>query len=171
MQGTVVQFLQGVSDPISRNALTPILGEVADSLSSQALSSAGLVINAATSPLVKTGAAATIAIAQGVLRSVAAGTALPALAGPIIAQNSFNIALFYVDRNGTLYTYMGNAATTLAGVGWPPANLGKALLGFVIINPTAGTFTPGTTALDAAGVNTTYVNTIGGMDATILTGL
>lgn len=171
MQGTIAQYMQGVPDPLTKAALGPMLANIADSLSSQALSQAGLVINAAASPLVKTGAAATIAIAQGVLRSVAAGTALPALAGPIIAQNSFNIALFYVDRNGTLYTYMGNAATTLAGVGWPPANLGKALLGFVIINPTSGTFTPGTTALDAVGVNTTYVNTIGGMDATILTGL
>lgn len=168
MLATVTQLLQGVSDPLARAAHQTLLGNIADRLSSQTLSSAGLVINAASSPLVKTGAAATVAVAQGIPVSIAAATALPALAGTTIPQNGFGIAVFYVDRTGTLTTAMATPATTLAAVVWPPAQVGKATLGFVIITPASATFIPGTTALDAAGVTATYVNTQGAFDPTIL---
>ena len=60
-----------------------------------------------------------------------------------------------------------------AAVKWPPLPAGKALVGFVVINPTGtGNFVGGTTALDDATVvpNAAYVSCGGAFDPTILVG-
>lgn len=166
MQFTLTQSLAGLAHEGNRIALRPILRAIADRLSSQTLVSAALAINAAASPLVKTTAAA-YAVANGKALLVAANTVLAGINGTV-ANAMFNVAVFFVDSNGVTSSLMGTPASTLSGVGFPTPPEGKAMLGFVIINPTVGSFTGGTTALDSTSANAVYVNTVGAVDPSIL---
>ena len=159
-------------DQTSRFNLTRLLYPLFDRESSTPLTSAGLVISGTTT-LVKTGAADFYALAQGVLVKIAAGTNMAALAG-IVAHATFNVFCFFVDTGGTLTSAMGVAGASLAAVTFPQFPEGKALVGFVIINPTGtGSFIGGTTALGDATVvpNAVYVSPTGGFDPYVLTGL
>lgn len=164
---TITRFLNTIAAQRDRQALLPVLAAVGDRLSSQTLASAGLVIFGAASALAKTGASATPAIAGGVLRSIAAATNMAALSGTT-AQNRFNVYCFFIDSAGTLTTLMGTEGATLATVVFPQTPVGKAMIGFITVNPTAAAFVGGTTALDAAATNVVYVNTQGAFDATVL---
>lgn len=140
-----------------------------DRLSTQALTSAGLVIHGAASALVKTGAADFYASVQGSLVKIAASTDLPALTGFNVSANDFNVACFYVDGSGTVTMLAGTQGATLGKVTFPIPPQSKALVGFIIVTST-GTFTGGTTNLDAAGVTVVYVNPLGGFDPSALIG-
>jgi hypothetical protein len=164
---TITRFLNTVAASSDRRALQPVLSAIGDRLSSQTLGSAALVIKAGTSALAKTGASATSAIAGGVLRSIAAATDMAALSGTT-AQNKFNVYCFYIDAAGTLTTLMGTEGATLATVVFPQTPVGKAMIGFITVNPTSAAFIGGTTALDAANTNVVYVNTQGAFDPTVL---
>lgn len=170
MKGTISQLLAGLANKTDAGFLRTVLGAIGDRYASQALSSAGLVIKAGGSAVVKTGASTTYAMANGRLVSKAAATDMAALVGSV-SNAKFNVFAFFIDQSGTLTSAMGIEASTLAGVKFPPIPVGKAMLGFVIINPTGtGNFVGGTTALDDATVvpNAGYVNTVGAFDPTVL---
>lgn len=130
---------------------------------SAVLSTPGLVINAGGALIAKAGSAFA-ALANGVLVYVVANTAMPALAG-VIATTKFAAWAFYIDSAGTITVSAktADAATLAAAVALVPAPpVGKAMIGFIVVqNATGGNFTGGTTALDAASITTTYVNTVG----------
>jgi hypothetical protein len=171
MIDTVQRFLgQLVNYPVLQ-ALTAPLKAIADRLSCQCLTSAGLAINGAGSPLAKAGSVV-YAVAQGVLVTKAANTAMAALSGTV-TNTKFNVFVFYIDSGGTLSSAMGTEGASLATVAWPQTPVGKATIGFVIVNPTGtGNFVGGTTNLDDATVvpNAVYVNTQGAFDPTVLAG-
>lgn len=165
----LTRWLQAVSAYPWAWVLRKICLPVYDRMTSVALTSAGLVINAASSPIVKTGATATTVIANGVLVSITAATQMPALVGTI-SQNNFGGWAFFVDSGGNLSSLFMNQASTLAGVTFPQFPVGKALLGFVYLNPTSANFVGGTTALDAASTNAVFVSTTEGFDPYCLVG-
>lgn len=171
MLGTIRQWLAGISDSQSSYALQQVLNPIGDRVSTQSLSSAGLAIKAGGSAVVKTGAADYYAACKGKLVTKAAATDMAALSGTV-TNAAFNVFAFFIDSAGNLTSAMGIEGATLAAVVFPKIPEGKALLGFVIINPTGtGDFVGGTTPLDDATVvpNAAYVNVVGAFDPTVLT--
>lgn len=169
MLGTITQQLAGLSDRGDADAIRQILEPIGDRLSTQTLSSAGLVIKAGTSALVKAGSITYISV-KGKLVKLAANTDMAALAGTV-TNAKFNVYCFYVDRAGVLTSAMGVEGAAIGSVVFPSLPEGKALIGFAIINPTGtGNFVGGTTPLDDATVvpNAAYVNITGAFDPTIL---
>lgn len=171
MNGTTIrQWLSGIAAFADRAALDKILTPIGDRLSTQSLTSAGLVIKVGGSALVKTGASAFYALVKGKLVTKAAATDMAALAGTV-TNAAFNVFCFFIDSAGNLTSAMGVEGATLAAVQFPPIPEGKAMIGLVIINPTGtGNFVGGTTPLDDATVvpNAAYVNTIGSLDPSVL---
>lgn len=167
---TLTRFLTGVDNPADQYLFRSVIGAIWDRLSSQALSSAGLVIKAGGSALAKTGASATYLLAKGTPVKIAAATDMPALSGTV-TNAKFNVFVFFVDSAGTTSSAMGTEGATLAAVKFPPIPAGKAVIGFIVINPTGtGNFVGGTTALDDATVvpNAAYVSPTGPFDPTLL---
>lgn len=149
-----------------------ILAPLLIRLQSCALSTAGLVIKVAASPLAKTGAAVTHFIAEGIKGRIAASTDMPALVGTV-SNARFNVFVFSVDKVGVVNVQMGTEGTTEAAIRWPKLDPKKAVLGFIVVNPTgAGNFVGGTTALDDATVvpNAAFVSPTGVFDPAILSG-
>lgn len=168
----LIQRLNQVKDREDSRSLFLILEGIYERLRTQTLGSAGLVIKSGTSKLVKAGSAVYCAV-KGKLVKIAANTDMAALSGTV-TNAKFNIFVFTVDTAGTLYTQMGTEGATLAAVKWPSIDYQRAVIGFVIINPTGtGDFVGGTTALDDATVapNAAYVNTQGAFDPTADTGI
>ena len=158
-----MQFIKKrlIALPNSREAFE--LMKVFESLhNTQTLGQAGLAINAGASPLVKATNAFS-AIVGGVLVYKAAGTAMPALpALPLVLTLNYQAWLFTIDGAGNLYTTPGLPALALANVQLPIMPENVAVIGSLILyNGTAGTFTPGTTALDTALLVPIYNNTTG----------
>lgn len=169
----MIRWIAGAPGGLLQSTLRSLLTPLFDRESSNCLTSAGLVIKAGGSALAKTGAAITYALANGILRAIAAATDMPALVGTV-ANATFNVFCFFIDSAGTVTSQMGVAGASLAAMQFPQVPLGKAMIGFVVINPTGtGSFVGGTTALDDATVvpNAAFVNTIGGFDPYVLTGL
>lgn len=169
MQNTIAQTLASVVDAKSREALRQAINALADRLSSQMNSTAGLVIKAAASALVKTGAAAFHAVANGVLVTKAAATDMAALSGTV-TNAKFNVYVYFIDSAGTLTTVMGTEGATLALVKFPQTPVGKPIIGYTVINPTGtGNFVGGTTAIDDATVvpNAVHVSVLGAFDPTV----
>lgn len=125
-------------------------------LSTLLLNSGGLAIKAGSSALAKTVNVVDYAI-NGVLYTLAAGD-MAALSG-VIAQNTFGGWVFTVNAAGTLASRFMTAGASLAAVVMPAVPATDAILGLVRLNPTAGAFTGGTTALDAANTNAIYRDT------------
>lgn len=167
MIDTLARYLAGFTNSQYQQAVRPPMRAVIDRLSTQALTSSGLVINAGGAAFPKIGAAAFFACVKGKLVTIAAGTAMPALTGVAVSAGYFNVVCFLVDVNGNMTAAAGNQAATLAGVGWPPNVEGNALIGFLIITY-ASPFVGGTTPLDTA--TTVYVSPLGAFDPTALTG-
>jgi hypothetical protein len=123
--------------------------------------SGGLAIKTAGSALVKS-VNTIYALVGGTLVKKTA-TDMAALSGTVTADK-FNVYAFFIDAAGTLTTVMGTEGDTLAAVVMPQASATRAMIGYVIINPTGtGNFVGGTTALDDATVVPTaaYVDTVG----------
>lgn len=170
---TMVRWLHAIKDSTNRFNLTRLLYPLFDRETSTPLNSAGLVIHGAGGTVPKIGASDFYALANGIMVKIAASTDMPALAGTVV-NATFNVFCFFVDSGGTKTSVMGTAGSTLAKVAFPQFPEGKALIGFIIINPTGtGNFVGGTTALDDATVvpNTVYVSPNGGFDPYCLTGL
>ena len=159
------QVIAGFASSRDRDVLRKTLTAVYDKLSSQTLTSPGLVI-AASNTTAKTGASTTYATVHGSLVSIAAGTSMAALSGSV-ANGTFNVFVFYVDQYGNLTSAIGTPANSLSGVVFPQQNPKTTMLGFVIVNPTGtGSFVGGTTSLADATVvpNAVYINTLGAFD-------
>lgn len=170
MQDTITRNLSAMASERDKAALRPILNAVGTRSSNQSLNSAGLVIKAGGSALVKTGASAWYGIVTGILVTKAAATDMAALSGTVTAD-MFNVYCFFVDSAGTLTSQMGTEGATLAAVKFPEFSATKTLIGFTIINPTGtGDFVGGTTALDDATVvpNAVHLSTVGSFDPTVL---
>ncbi len=170
MIAPINQILNKLRDVREGMYLVPIFSALANQHNSKMLNSAGLVIKAGASALVKTGASACHALANGILVSIAAATDMAALSGTV-TNAKFNVYVFLIDSAGTLTSAMGTEAATLAGVKFPTIPEKKAVVGFTIINPTGtGNFVGGTTALDDATVapNAVHVSVVGGLDPSIL---
>lgn len=138
----------------------------ADRLKSRMLATAGLVIKAGGSALVKTGGAAAQYVANGVLGSIAAATDMAALSGTV-TNAKFNVFCYFIDSAGSRSSAMGTEGASLAAVQFPAFPAGKACIGFTIINPTGtGNFVGGTTALDDVTVvpNAVHVSVVGSLD-------
>lgn len=169
MQDTFTHYINALVPESNRKWERFMLNPLADRMSSQNVTSAGLAIKAGGSALVK-GASAFNGIVKGRLYTKVANTDMAALAGTVV-NATFNIWVFYVDSSGVLTSALGNAGATLGAVTFPEPPVGQAIIGLVIINPTGtGNFVGGTTALDDATVvpNAVYINFTGGLDATAL---
>ncbi len=169
MNEPISRYLNHLSNPNDAQILRVILNAIADRASTRMLNSAGLVIKAGASALVKTGATASHASVRGILRSIAAATDMAALAGTVV-NATFNVYAYFIDAAGTLTSAMGTAGATLAEVKFPVVPTNKAVIGFTIINPTGtGDFVGGTTAIDDATVVPTavHVSVVGGFDPSI----
>lgn len=164
MQASISQFLAGLDGESNRAALAPILLALGNTLSSQATSTAGLVVTATAGHYVpKTGSAAFAGVASGVPVAIAGGTDMPTLVGTITA-GSYNVFCFFIDQASVVTVAMGVEGTTLAKVKFPTFPQGKALVGYIVVTY-ASTFTGGSTALDTA--TTVYVSPVGAFDPTI----
>lgn len=171
MLNRISQWVNSLTSLKDQQAMRPVLSAIGDRYSSQSLRTAGLVITATSGKKVpKVGAADYYGIANGVPVVVAAGADMPALSGTVV-NATFNVFCFFIDSASTVTSAMGTAGATLAAVKFPPFPENKALVGFIIVNPTGtGDFVGGTTALDDATVvpNTVYVSTLGAFDPTVL---
>ena len=107
--------------------LRKILLPVVDRYSSQAMTTAGMVISSGGATTAKIGAADFYASVQGTLVKVASGTTLPALTGLVITAAYFNVACFFVDTAGTLTVAFGTQAATPVTVKVPPSGIAAAL--------------------------------------------
>lgn len=168
----LIQRINNIKDREDSRHLFLVLQGVYERLRTQTLGSAGLAIKTAGSTLAKAGSLVYCAV-RGKLVKVAANTDMAALSGTVTAD-MFNVYVFTVDTAGTLYTQMGTEGATLGAVKWPSIDQERAIIGFVIINPTGtGNFVGGTTPLDDATVvpNAAYVNTQGAFDPTADVGI
>lgn len=169
MQDTITQNLNAMASERDKAALRPILNALGND-ASQSLNSAGLVIKAGGSTLVKTGASAWYGIVAGTLVTKGAATDMAALSGTV-TNAKFNVFCYFVDAAGTLTSQMGTEGATLAALKFPAFVPTKTLIGFTIINPTGtGNFVGGTTALDDVTVvpNAVHLSTVGSFDPTVL---
>ena len=172
MTDTMTRYLAAIGDVTARRNLRGILQPLVDGTSTQTLSSAGLVIKAGGSALVKTGGSSTYAMVNGTLVKISSATDMAALSGTV-TNAKFNVYCFFVDSAGTLTSAMGTEGATIGAVKFPQKPQQKAFIGFVIINPTGtGNFVGGTTPLDDATVvpNAAYVNVVGDFDPYVLIG-
>lgn len=151
---------------LSDAALRSVLSELQSAAVDQLLSTGALAIGTAKA---KVKVANTItAFVNGIL--VRKTTEDVTLSGTILAD-LFNVYVIYVDSAGVLTSAMGTAGATLAAVVFPTTPADKAVVGFVIVNPTGtGNFVGGTTELDDATVvpNAVYVNTVGTFNPNLL---
>jgi len=169
---TMTRWLEGVKDYTTKYNLRSLLRPLFDRQTSLAVVTAGLVIKAGASALAKTGASSSYYLANGILQKISAATDMPALSGTV-TNAKFNVYCFFIDQTGTVTSQMGTEGATLAALKFPQFPTKKALVGFIIINPTGtGNFVGGTTALDDATVvpNAVYVSPIGGFDPWALIG-
>lgn len=169
---TLGRCLQAISAYTWSAALRKSLFPIWDRQTSRPLSSAALVIHGSGGTVPKTGAAIWYYLANGLLGSIAAATDMSVLVGTV-TNAYFNVFCFFADSAGVITTLAGQQATTMLGVQFPVFPTNKALIGFIIINPTGtGNFVGGTTALDDATVvpGTVYVNGVGGFDPWCMTG-
>lgn len=166
------RWVEAVRDSLSQRCVFEITKPLFDRYSSCMTSTAGLIIHGSASTVAKTGAADCYGLAKGIMCKIAASTDMPALVGTVNNAN-FNFFCFFMDSAGVVTSAMGTQATTLAGVVFPQFPTEKALVGFLIINPTGtGDFVGGTTALDDGTVapNTVYQSPISGFDPRCIIG-
>ena len=167
MLDTINRYLDGIAANKDQRSIDFIVSPIGDRMSSQPLSTAGLVIKAGGSTLAKTGSADFYAVANGVLVKIAASTDMPALTNINFGAGKFQVACFFIDSGGTVTAAGGTQGATLGAVVFPQFPKNKALVGFLIMTY-ASAFTGGTTPLDTA--TTVYVSPLGAFDPTILTG-
>lgn len=165
---TLIRWVSGISNQSDSRILRRLFEPLFDRQSSCVMSAAGaaLVAKTAGGVLVKTGAADTYILANGVLQKVAAATDMPALVGTIV-NATFNNWSFFIDSGGTVTSLLGTAGATLAAMKFPQFPSKKAYIGSIIINPTGtGNYVGGTTALNDGTVvpNVVYISAAGGMD-------
>jgi hypothetical protein len=150
---------KSISFPNSLNEFLALFDKLQRVMCNQVLNTGGLAIKAGSSALAKTVNTIYFTIDGAMFSKAAADMA--AVAGTV-TNAKFNVYVFTVTSAGTVGTQMGTEAATLGGVVFPTVADGKAIIGFVIVNPTGtGNFVGGTTALDDGTVvpGAVYVNT------------
>lgn len=170
--GTLIQNLSAIPALLGRIGTRRITAPLWDRQTSLPLNSAGLVIKTGGSALAKSGASDCYLLANGIPQKITAATDMPALVGTV-TNATFNVFCFFIDSAGTKTSQIGIAGTTLAKMKFPQFPQKKALIGFIIINPTGtGDFVGGTTALDDGTVtpNAAYVSPTCGFDPYALLG-
>lgn len=166
INGTLIQQLSAIPNMLGQIALRRITQALWDRHTSRPLNTAGLVIKAGGSALAKSGAADCYLLANGILQKITAATDMPALVGTV-TNATFNVFCFFIDSAGVKTSQIGIQGTTLAKVKFPQLPQKKALIGFIIINPTGtGDFVGGTTALDDGTVVPTaaFISPTAGFD-------
>lgn len=140
------------------------LSKVLTYLQNRALSSAALAIKITASAIAKNTAALVYAVA-GKAYTLAANTdiALTDVAAKTIVAGNARVFFLFINAAGAVTVTASNsvAAASIASVSVLPDYDESTLVPFGAIkvnNGTAGTFTPGTTALDTALLTVTYVN-------------
>lgn len=169
---TMNRWLGGIAAQKDQWSLRKLIEPLFDRYSTCALMSAGLVIHGSASTKAKTGSSDWYGLANGILVKIAASTDMPALVGTV-TNADFNVFCFFIDSAGTVTSAAGTQGTTLAKVVFPQFPKQKALVGFLIVNPTGtGNFVGGTTALDDATVvpGVVYINGNGTFDPACLIG-
>jgi len=112
-------------------------------------------------------AKAIVAIANGTVVYKAAATAMPNLGGAATAADKSTAYAFYIDSAGTLSVSdrladVASAALAISGITALAVPANKAVIGYLIVTMSGGaTFTPNTTALDAANTAVLYLSLIG----------
>lgn len=168
MFDTIRRYMEAVTDRKTRENIEKIVTPIGDRLSSQPLTTAGLLISSGGATTAKTGGSTFYAVVAGKILTISASTTLPALTGISIAAGSFNVVCFFLDGGGTVTAVAGTQAATLAKVTFPSFPKNKALVGFLVITY-ASAFVGGTTPLDTA--TTTYFSpTWAAFEPTVLTG-
>lgn len=112
---------------------------------------------ATTTTKVKTTAGGTYVV-DGVLKGKGATDNLwdmSTVASVVTSATQYNIYLLCLDAAGTASVVAGTPASALADVVLPTVPDGKTIIGFLTASLVAGGFTPGTTAVNAAGVTLT----------------
>lgn len=167
---TMRRWTEGIRDAATQFNLIRLFYPLFDRSSSLLMNSGGLEISG-TATLAKT-ANTIYFFAKGVPGSLTTSN-MAALSGTVV-NATFNVFCFFIDSAGNLTSAMGTAGATYAAVVFPQFPENKALIGFIIINPTGtGNFVGGTTGLADSTVvpNTVYVNTPMGFDPAAVTGL
>lgn len=169
MQDTITQNVAGMAGETNRKAVRVPLKAIGDRLSSQTLVSGALRIDGGSASATVELNATYYGIAKGVLVTKASAQNMAALSGTV-TNAKYNVFCFFIDSGGTLTSAMGIEGATLAAVTFPPIPEQKAMIGFVIINPSGtGNFVGATTVLDDATVvpNAVFINTVGPFDPSI----
>lgn len=146
------------SEVTNNENLREILAKLQDAAVDVVFNSAGLAIGTSAKPDVKI-ANTIYGFVNGVM--VKKTTAEIALSGTVTAD-MFNVYVLMIDSAGAVTSAMGTEGASLGAVVFPTIPDNKAVIGFVIVNPTGtGDFVGDTTDLDDATVvpNAVYVNT------------
>ena len=149
------QLAGSFADKRDGGTILRLLKGLYNSLSSKMVTSAGLVITATSGKKVpKTGSAISYGLVKGKPFTIAAGVDMPAFVATV-TNLAFNVVCFFANAPGTAITassmeaLIGVEAALLKDVKFPPFPEGKALIGYIIINPAGtGNFVCGTDALD-----------------------
>lgn len=165
MNQEIAQRLRSLASSRDAIVLEPILQAIVERIQCQVLTSAGLQIVAATSPLARNGTAYHALVGGQIVR-VAVNTNIAALTGFNGAvANQRNAGIVVVNRAGAQSVLAGRESSTLLGITLPQIPQNVAPVGLIIVETAGGaTFTGGTTALDAANVTVTYINVMGAFD-------
>lgn len=169
---TLIRWVNNISPQLTSRAVRAIAHPLFARQINLPLNTAGLTLKSGGSAIVKSGAADCYVLANAILQKITAATDMAALSGTVV-NATFNCFCFFIDSAGTVTSQMGTAGATLALMVFPPFSNSKALIGFVIINPTGtGNFVGGTTALDDGTVtpNAVYINPTAGFDPQCLPG-
>ena len=112
-------------------------------------------------------AKAIVAIAGGTAVYKAAATGMSVLGGAATAADKSTAYAFYIDSAGTITTSTrvpdaADAAAAITAILAVARPANKAIIGYLIVTASGGaTFTPATTALDAANIAALYFSVTG----------
>lgn len=157
--------LAALSNSADATTLYKTLAGVYDRLSSQLFTS-GVLAQATTATKLKTTAAIN-GIAGGVpVNMVATDNLFTPVESQVVAAGYTNVLALFIDYAGTGTCVLGNPATTLGSVKFPPIPQGKMMVGYVIITGGTTDWTGGTSTMTTSTTDyyCTIVNTVGGFD-------
>ena len=159
--------LQTSPSALSDDALRDVLEELQSAGVDQNLVSGALAIGTSAATKVKN-VAAIYALCNGVL--VTSAVAENAISGTV-SNAAFNVYSLFVDSAGVITAAMGTEGAALGDIVFPAVPANKAMIGFVIVNPTGtGDFVGGTDDLNDATIvpNAVYVDVVGSFNPNLL---
>lgn len=145
--------------PMAMSLPETVLRLFGDLFARQCVSGSGWNVGAGLL-VARTGSGVTVVEVNGVTVRLAANTSAPALTGLNMTTGQHAAVLTTCDAGGTLRNYFSGVAASAAAIQYPTIPVSETVIGIVYLAPTT-TFTGGTTALDAANVNATFVSVQG----------